>query len=111
VVERGEPAEKAQIEQGRAAYALLEQAVERGPHENVRTLAAKMNDDPNVRALSVRERESLGEHVVRRFAGIALADHKLTQEEEQTFDQLLSTLGFGVDDIGVRFRDLAAQIR
>jgi hypothetical protein len=104
-------AEKAQIAQGRAAYAALEQSLGNSTGEHIRTLAAQMRADPNVQALSVRERDRLGEEAIRRYANIALADSNLTEDEEETLHQLLLNLGFGGEGVGDRFHDLAMQVR
>ena len=61
-------------------------------------LVGKLEADPGIAALGKRERRKLGEQAFLAYAGNALADDHLTEDEENALATVAEAVGFDQDD-------------
>ena len=77
--------------------------------DQTRQLAAKLDADSALAALSPKDRHRLGEQAVTEYADVVLADDHLTEDEEDALTGLAEAVGFSQGDF--QTHDLYARLQ
>lgn len=99
--------EKEAHNEARSDFEQLLALLPTGSPEQVRSVAANLND--HAQALSRREREHLGERALQTYAEAVLADDVVSEDEEDALLNLLDAVGLG-DTWTTKHRDVLFRL-
>ena len=102
--------EKEQIDAGRSEWEEFVRTASQGTPEQIKGALVRLEQSPNVRALSDKERRRRGYEAFERYAENVLADDFLTAEEEEVFDLVAERLGVPQEDWSGRLRPLLLRV-